>query len=309
MTASLERERKSKPRRRDVAVPQGNRHARAIRLVGAAIGSAVDQFVRLDPQLRTAPDAKVVHDARVAVRTLRSHLRTFEPIVDAPWSRDLEGRLRWLSDCLSGARDEDVILAELRERVRSLRAEDRAEAETVLEKFARRREGAYAQLATALAEPRYVELVDAIIRAARAPHLRPRAEAEAARLVRDLMKPVWKRLRKAVRACDSPPDDRALHRIRRRAKHARYAAEAFVPIVGARAKCFVLRMKHLQSELGKQHDAVNVLSRLREVSDGPQAAFVIGELAALEERIATEGVLRWPGLWRCASQKSLRFWR
>jgi len=265
--------------------------------------------VRLDPQLRTAPDVKAVHDARVAVRTLRSHLRTFEPVVDAIWSRDLQERLRWLSNCLSVARDEDVILAELRERARSIRVDDRAEVEAVVQQFAQRREAAYARLAAALAEPRYVELVDAMIRAAQAPHLRPRADVDSARFVRDLMKPVWKRLRKAVLGCGPQPNDHALHRIRRRAKHVRYASEAFVPIVGMRAKRFARRMKDLQTQLGTQHDAASARSRLRESNDSGRRAFVVAELVALEDRIATEGARGWPELWRRASQKSLRFWR
>jgi CHAD domain-containing protein len=277
-------------------------------LVRATLTVSVDCLVRTDPILRASPNADAVHDARVAVRQLRSHLRTFAPITDRAWARELCEGLHWLGDVLGTARDADVLVARLAEHVERLPGTDRRHAEQALAPFRARRDAAYQALSYALRDPAYTELLDATIAAANAPHV-CRPQRSAASVVPQLMQRVWKKLRKRVRRAGPEPTDRDLHRIRIQAKHLRYAAEALTPIVGHAARRFARRAEELQGLLGKQHDAVAAGIALHAHAQAGAQAFIGGEFAAMQQADAQRYRERFPRCWqRLARPKQRRFW-
>ena len=265
----------------EVVIPALGEGVSAGGLATAALAADVDRLVRIDPRLRLQPDADAVHDARVIVRRLRCNLRTFAPVLDAPWADDLRERLRWLGDGLSGARDADVLIESITGQAGVLPAADRARLEEALRPLHARRTAAYERLGTVLRDRRYVSLIEAVVVAARHPHLGSAAHRPASELLGVMMAPVWRRLCKAVRQAGRAPTDAGLHRVRIKAKHVRYAAEALAPVAGRRARRFARRMETLQTHLGKQHDAVVAVQALREHADHPRLAFLAGELAAL----------------------------
>jgi CHAD domain-containing protein len=285
-----------------------HRNATIFAFVRATLSGSVDRLVRLDPVLRAEPGADAVHDARVAARTLRSHLRTFGPVTDPAWNAELSDDLRWLGDVLGAARDADVLVAGLAELVEDLPRKDRRHAEGALYPFRLRREAAYQELGRVLRDPRYTQLIEALIAAAKAPRIQ-RPQRSAASLVPLLMRRVWKKLRKRVRRSGSQPTDHDLHRIRIQAKHARYAAEALIPIGGDGARRFAQRAEALQVLLGEQHDAVTAGIAIREhLADGTQA-FIGGGLAAIERAAARHLRDQFPRSWqRLARGKRRRFW-
>lgn len=237
-------------------------------------------------------------------------MRTFAPIFDAAWAEDLREQLQWLNDILSGTRDTDIILAEVLKRAKVLRAGDRRQLEHVLQPLRLQRSAAYEVLARALRTPAYVDLIDALIKAAKAPRFTGRAWRPARKLMGTFLQPVWRRLRKRVRAAGLHPRDRDLEQIRAEAKHARYAAEALMPAAGRRARRFAKRVDRLQAQLGKLHDAANSGRALRHQSEASPRAFVVGELVAFEETAAKRWSDAWRSSWqRVARKKSLRFWR
>jgi CHAD domain-containing protein len=247
-------------------------------LVRVTLSASVDHLVRADPMLRVSPSADAVHDARVAVRKLRSHLRTFAPVTDRAWAGGLGEQLRWFGDVLGAARDADVLVA------------------------------AYQDLGRALRDPAYAALLDAAIAAASAPHV-CRPQRSAASVVPRLMQRVWKKLRKRVRRAGPEPTDRDLHRIRIQAKHTRYAAEALTPIIGNRARRFGHRAEEVQGLLGKQHDAVAAGIALRAHILEGEHAFIGGEFAAIQRADAQHYRERFPRCWqRLARPKHRRFW-
>jgi CHAD domain-containing protein len=233
------------------------RNASAADVIRAALARTVDQLVRTGSRLRAAPHAGDVHDARVCVRQLRSYLKTFVPVLDAAWANDLRGKLEWLSDILSQARDADVLLEDLAKCAAMLPPSDQQYVDDALAPIRARRSQAYNAIARALRRKQYQRLMDALVDAANAPQVNELAGRRARTLLATLMRPVWRRLRKDVRRAGDAPSDGDLHRIRIKTKHLRYAAEALAPVAGRGAKRMARRAEALQTQLGKQHDAVN----------------------------------------------------
>jgi CHAD domain-containing protein len=296
--------------RLEPALPTMRLHDNAtiFELVRATLAVSVDCLVRTDPILRASPNPGAVHDARVAVRKLRSHLRTFAPITDREWADELGERLHWLGQVLGTARDADVLVAGLAQYVERLPVTDRRHAEQALAPYRERRDAAYQKLQHALRDAAYTELLDAMIAAANAPRV-CRPQRSAASVVPQLMQRVWKKLRKRVRRGGAEPTDHDLHRIRIQAKHVRYAAEALTPIVGHAARRFARRAEELQALLGKQHDAVAAGIALRAHAPAGVHAFSFGEFAALEQADARRYRERFPRCWQhLARPKRRRFW-
>ena len=82
---------------------------------------------------------EAVHQARIALRRLRSALTLFRAMLPQPETRHFQSRLRALADTLGEARDLDVLCAS-------------AGSDPVGERLATAREEAYARVATALAD-------------------------------------------------------------------------------------------------------------------------------------------------------------
>ena len=298
------------PRAREpeIVVPRLGARSRAEDVVRAALAGSAERLIRNDAKLRLAADAEVVHQSRVAVRRLRSDLRSFALVLERAWACALRERLRWIGDHLSAARDADVLLARLERESETLPEADRRCTDDLLVPFREAREGAYRGVGEMLRDARYIALLDEIVDAARRPVLDARANDCACDIVAPLMDEAWKSLRKAVRKRSRPPADRELHRIRIKAKRVRYAAEALSAVVGRRARTFARRVEQLQTILGEHNDAVVAERRLRTLAERPERAFLAGELVLRESEAALDARKRWRKAWRKASRKRDRFW-
>src|SRR5262249_55609291 len=80
----------------------------------AYVSAQFDELLRFDPGVRAGDDADAVHDMRVAVRRLRSALRTFKPMLAEQWVDSLRDELDWLAALLGAVRDLDVLRENLR---------------------------------------------------------------------------------------------------------------------------------------------------------------------------------------------------
>lgn len=221
-----------------------------------------------DPRVRRR-DADGIHDMRVAVRRLRSTLRTFRPVFDPDRAEHLRDELHWLAGLLGAVRDLDV----LRELVDALPA-DQVDA-TVRARIRSRLEveqaGAQAALGAAINEERYAALWRDLDALASEEHRR----AGPKRLLR--------RTRRALRGADDKLDhavalgrgtdrDAALHAARKAYKRARYAVELLTPITGEPARSLAERLGRLQDVLGGHQDAVVTARLLSEFGvDAPPA--------------------------------------
>jgi CHAD domain-containing protein len=249
---------------------------------------SLDPLVRLDE-----PDA--VHQMRVASRRLRSTLRSFGQILCQDATSGLAAELKWLGGVLGSARDGEVLDAHLRSTLRRAPVELRigpVEAR-IQGHFASVSAAARTELLAALDSDRYFSLLDDLDRLLAEPPL----TAEAARPPADVLpaaprrarRQAKRRMRRAWRAPVGQPRDEALHRARKSARRARYAAEAMTPVIGGKAARFAKRMKKVQSVLGEHQDAVIAAAAARDLGIG---AHLAGENAfsygLLRERSACE---------------------
>ena len=282
--------------------------ATAAQVIRNAIADSVAALLHHDPLVRTGRDPEAVHQARVATRRLRSHLRTFGLLLEPEWTSALRSELGWLAFGLGAVRDREVLLARLRGRASSLPASDQRSAASLLKLLAGDIEALRGRLAADLDSQRYVDLLERLVIAAREPATLPEAEQPAAAVLPALAAASWRRLRSAVRQLPVSPSDTELHRIRILAKRARYAAEAVAPVAGDAAQRFARAAARLQTVLGEHQDSVMAQAWLRSAKVGGRRAFVAGELIALERIAAEEARAGWPKAWDALDSKRLRDW-
>ena len=295
----------------DVRAPADEAHTVG-EVVRAALTGPVARLVAHDPGVRRGDDPEDVHQARVATRRLRSHLRTFGPLVDETWAQALRDELGWLGDALGAVRDADVLLERLEGRVEQLPGADRGAADRLLDRLRNERDQARTELLTTLRSHRYAVLLDRLVDAARQPRLVPHGDGAAdEEVLRGLVRDAWEHLRAAVEALPDPPDDEALHTIRKRAKRARYAAEAVEPAFGKPARSLARTITDVQDVLGEHQDAVVASDWLRQAASAVHdegAAFTAGELVAQERVAAAAGRAAWTATWRDTARKKHRHW-
>jgi inorganic triphosphatase YgiF len=216
------------------------------------VQSCLRHFRLNEPLIAGDMNAAALHQARVAMRRLRSALTLFRPLIaDADFPR-LRSELRWFADQLGDARNLDVILAaKPRQGVRPDAALRR--------QLRRQREQAYERVQKALAQRRLPTLILDLVAWSEAGDWRclkaagqPIGAFAAERLDR-----AWKRVRKAGKELRTLTAE-GRHRLRIEIKKLRYAAEFFAGLAPRnrrrRQKAFAGRMRELQELLGDLND-------------------------------------------------------
>lgn len=273
-----------------------------------AIADALVRLVRNDPLARLG-DPEGTHQVRVAVRRLRSDLRTLGDAVDGEWRARIVRGLRDTGDALGAARDLDVLVDRLDAEVGGRRRALAPLFTGLRARSARAREQADA----ALNDPGYPVLLDALLDAVASPPAGPRGSEPAADELPALVMATWRRLsRRADRLEAGSPED-AFHATRIAAKRTRYAAELAARVLGGKAsrgaQALAEQVAGIQDSLGHAQDAVVAEATIRESLDrkvSPRYAFEAGRLV---ERFAARGTTarqefldRWPearrGRWR-----------
>jgi CHAD domain-containing protein len=277
-------------------------------VIRSAIAEAVASLLQHDPIVRTSRDPEGVHQARVATRKLRSHLRTFGPLLDPDWTEPLRSELGWLAMGLGAVRDREVLLDRLRERAKSLPDSDAKSAASLLKGLEVEIGELRKKMIADLDSQRYVDLLENLVTAAHSPATLAEADQPANATLPALAATPWRRLRSAVRQLPVSPTDPELHRIRILAKRARYAAEAVAPVAGDDATAFARGAAKVQTILGEHQDAVTAQAWLRSTRVSGRKAFVAGELIALERIAAEDARTRWPKVWDSLDRKRLRSW-
>ncbi|MEP7368947.1 MAG: CYTH and CHAD domain-containing protein, partial [Dermatophilaceae bacterium] len=256
---------------------RSGRRATAGAVVQAHLLDEVDKLVMHDRGARLdEPDA--VHQMRVATRRLRSALATFQPLLDRQRADELSEELKWLGQILGRARDAEVLHWRLQDLVTA------QPDELVLGPVGRRvdlelgerHRVAHADLVAALNGARYLEMLDRLDDLVTDPPLTTRAGKPARQALPPLVGRAAERVDRAARAVadDWTPQarDQGLHEVRKKAKRARYAAEAAVAVAGRPAIALADRMEELQDVLGEHQDSVAVRTLLLELSAAAQAA-------------------------------------
>jgi CHAD domain-containing protein len=255
------------------------------------------EVVDYEPEVRLGEDPEAVHKQRVASRRLRSLLRTARPRLDDPErSEQLRDELRWLGNALGEVRDRDVLISYLESELAHL--EEASAFRGVLKLLDDEREKAREKLVGTLDSPRYQRLLNEL---ETPPALKNGGLRSAA--IKE-----HKRLRKAVKRLGDEPSDEELHKVRIRAKRARYAAEA----VGA-GQQYVKRAKTLQDVLGEHQDAAVAENRIRRllsrVRPSRRTALAAGRLIERQRARRVAARRDWPKAWKRLDRAGDAEWR
>jgi CHAD domain-containing protein len=275
-----------------------------------ALARSVAKLLAHDPVVRLDLHLEGVHQMRVAIRRLRSDLRTFGDLV-GPLPESLVDDLKWLGGLLGAVRDLDVLRVSLEASIGGLDPADRRLTNSLVKRLNRQREAALAALEVALAAPRYHVLVANLVDLAERPPLHDDAAGTAVSVLVPRARKAWRRLRRAAgAAAESGAPIEAVHAMRLRAKQFRYAVDALVEVDSA-AKRHARLIGRLQDALGELNDAVVAEAWLRDQAgheDDPKRAFLIGQLVAAERAIVTERLSAWRRVWRPVKREDARAW-
>ena len=244
-------------------------------------------------------DPEFVHQARVAVRRVRSAVRLLGEL--AGWPSAIDGDLRWIARRLGAARDWDVLQAQTLPALLAALPS----AESLAQRASELRRSDDEALGAALAGARYARLALRLMRWANTPAEQSPTLAAAA----------GKRLRRLHRRLfDSAAFFVVLtveqqHRVRIRAKRLRYALDLFAPALRSKpTRRYVDQLARLQDELGALNDAVvaaELAPRLARAA-GMDAQPALDWLAqrrmrhALSAEAALAALARLPRPWDCA---------
>jgi CHAD domain-containing protein len=246
------------------------------------------EIERHEPGTRLGHDPESLHDMRVAVRRLRALLRAGRKLV-ADETGELEARLKELGRVLGEVRDLDVLIERLEGEAAELGERDTERARPLLAVLRRERSRNRRRMLAFLRSDGYAALLDDTARTLG--ELEPSGSDAS---LGDVADKAFEKTRKAVRELPDEPADDELHRVRKRSKRARYAAEL------AGRKKFVKRAKKLQDVLGEHQDSVVAAKRLRELAAEaqPEQALAAGRLVERERGRRVEARQEWPKAWK-----------
>lgn len=259
------------------------------------------QFRLNEALLLATADPVALHQARVALRRLRSALSFNKAMLADSRFPGLCADLRWLAARLGKARDLDVLIA-------------RAGDNFLREQLCKARAGAYRNAGRALRSVRARTLmIDlaawiAIGDWRAAPETRAMRDLSARCFAAMVLDRQFRRLRTAGRNLDRL-DDRARHEVRKTAKKLHYAAGFYASLFDGkrerrRHKRFVAAVQALLDQLGALNDLATVPGLLAalDLEEQPQAAMLLGAEAKpgllAAAAVACEALLDRKRFWR-----------
>lgn len=213
---------------------RGTSRDTAAHAVTAELARHFGQFQALDTALVTDED-DAVHQARVALRRLRSILTVFGRTLAAPDLPGLVSELRWAGVLLGGPRDTEVILALIDELAGEvgLGVDDRARIRVDL---ARRHDDARGLLLNSMATPRWDALHERMIGHLLRVKASRSGRRDAPLELRRLADRADDRVRRRRQLAQANPSDVSLwHDVRKAAKAARYAHDVVAGLAGSRS--------------------------------------------------------------------------
>lgn len=267
----------------------------ATRAVKDYLNAQIDAIEIGDSELRREQDQEPIHDTRVAIRRLRSTLRIFAKALDGAKLGDADGELKWFAALLGDVRDcqvqwrrltkaldgmpDELILGPVRSRIRN-------ELQSI-ELPARGR------LTEAMDSDRYRTLMAALRGWRAEPPVGQRISTRTLRkAARRAERKADRRLAAALESGPEAGEATILHRARKAAKRARYAAELRAPL-DKRAKRTFKHYKQIQSLLGDHQDTVVASDALRRMAltagtTVGENGFSYGMLYAREQQVARQ---------------------
>lgn len=268
-----------------------------------AIAHACLRQFRLNEMVLARTDqVEALHQARVALRRLRSMMWIFREMLDDGTRDRIYSELRWLAGEMGPARAIDVLAAmiekgEARDRLAQPRADAYAQARAALDSS--RARAAVLDLVEWMAVGAWTADPD-------------RAELRDGPLAIMAANALDKLRRQIKRAGDlNDLSDKQRHRVRIAVKKLRYGCDYFARLYPGgkarkRAENFSSALEKLQDRLGRLNDIVTTPALLRQIGDGAIAA-AVPDRAASDRDVAALIAKAEKARLRLIEQK--RFWR
>lgn len=280
--------------------------------LAAALADALLRLVGNEPNARLG-DAEGIHQVRVALRRLRSDLRTLDEAVDSGWRSRIEPRLRDLASALGAVRDMDVLSESLD---KDTAGPSRDLLAPVFADLDARRAKARSQLEAALNDSGYPAMLDTLVDALAETPVGPRAGEPAADRLPALVMAAWRVLEHRGDALQRGDVDAAFHGARIAAKRTRYAAELAARVLSGKAaggaQGLAEQAAKVQDALGRVQDAVFAEATLRETLGGkrmtPPSAFEAGLLVGLARGRAADARATFFDAWPGVKRRRWRRW-
>jgi CHAD domain-containing protein len=287
-----------------------DRTATVADVITIALRTSVERLYEHEADAVGGEDPEDVHQARVATRRMRSDLRTFRDFLDNDWANELRAELQWVGSELGEVRDIEVMLGRLRAGTACLPDAEGEAGARVTRRLVADWHAARERMAEQLSGSRFGALRAPLLAAAERPRCTPWAHLRAEDALPAIVRKPWRKLRNHIDELGPTPSDDALHAVRIRAKRARYAAEATVPVFGKPATTFAKAMAAIQDVLGEHQDAIVARAWLTKVAGecSPSEAFAAGMLAERETEAAHAARREFPAVWKDARASKLREW-
>jgi CHAD domain-containing protein len=215
-----------------------------------------------------AGEVEELHQMRVALRRLRSTLRSYRRVLPAA-ADELRAELGWVAGVLGVVRDLDV----QREQLGALRTELPAAVPAIerLEQHATVADrGARESMVSALHGERYRALIAALTAFVAAPAAGDRATRPLGAVAGGLLRREVRRLHAGLAALKRDASDERYHAARIEAKRVRYLLDPLAAGYGKPARSFVRGLAALQDALGRHQDAAVGLERLAALGAEPE---------------------------------------
>jgi len=255
------------------------------------------------------PSNETVHEARLALRAARSHLRTFASILDVERGAALATTLARLANALGPRRELDVMI----DCVDGYEATLTTDVEALSALSARlggQRPAIDEALISTLSEAKPSAALDALVDFALDLPIVDRAGEPAVVVLTDLARRPWRKLARVAALLDESSTMSDLHELRIRTKRARHAARA-ARVVRPGAAAHVAALGRLSQTLGELNDATITTERLSAAiafDFDALAAYGAGLVVAGERQRMATARAAWPGLWQQARRKRVRAW-
>ncbi|WP_447752685.1 CYTH and CHAD domain-containing protein [Sphingopyxis fribergensis] len=226
---------------------------------GRIVQSCIRHFRLNEALVLATREPRALHQARVALRRMRSAFSIFRPIIGDDGA-DLGNELRWLASALGEARDLDVLL-------------DRTLAGALRDRITAAREAAYDSVYETLESARarllMLDIAEWLSRGAWAKA--EGGEADSGELAGAFAERALRRYRRKVKRQGrglARADDQTRHDVRKSAKKLRYATEFFASLFERkrekrRYKHFLAALETLQERLGALNDLASAPDVLR----------------------------------------------
>ncbi len=233
-----------------------------------------------------------IHQSRVAMRRIRSNLRTFRLLLDPAWGTTLRAELAWYGNELGQSRDLDLLAGLISEKGPETLESD--EVVRLLAVVDWHRGAVAEQIAADQAGPRRFQLTEQMMILWEGPAFTTKGAAPADEVLPVMLQRAWHDLRGAARKARKDPSDVHLHRLRIRLKDLRYGCETLALVEGGAARKTAKAAERLQDKLGDLHDIVFSIGWLEDLAaEQVDLADAAERLAAVQRDAAIETRKGW----------------